>query len=745
MKKIILLLLLAFNYTLFQCFGQAKVGQPFIDSLLHELPKAKEDTGKVTLLNLISDKYRKINPDEGIKTGKQALILAEKLNWKKGIANSNRLIGVNKFSKADYAGALENWQKSLKLNEELGDKKGISKVLGNIGLVYKNKSDYAKALEYYFKANSIDEELENKDGIAINLGNIGNVYLEQSNYPNALIYYLKALQLFEELKNKDGIARNLGNIGIVYRKQSDYTKALEYYSKALALYLEMGNKNDAGRTLGNMGIIYYMQSNYPKALEYYLKSLKVDQELGNKNGIAANFGRIGDIYHEQKNLPLALEYYLKSKTLDEELGNKSEIAANLSRIGTVYWEIAKGNYKDNNGLGANKSNLLQKAKASIDSAIVLFKEVGDLNNLFSNYKQLSELLTLQEDYIGALSNYKNYTLYKDSVFNIEKDKKITQTAMNFEFDKKEAIAKAEQAKKDAITKQEQIAFIGGLSFMVLLAGMSFRSYRRKRKDNIIITKQKQEVEQKNIEITKSIQYALRIQTAILPPPKIVKLNLENSFVLYKPKDIVAGDFYWMETIDDLVLFAACDCTGHGVPGAMVSVVCYNALNRAVREFGLTKPSKILDKTTEIVKENFSKSEDDIKDGMDISLCAYYPKTKTLQWAGANNPLWLLKNNELIETKANKQPIGKSEGNNPFTNHEYMLNTGDTVYIFSDGFPDQFGGEAGKKFTKKRFRELILSVQSQTIQEQGITLDKFITEYRKEIEQTDDILVMGVKI
>ena len=178
---------------------------------------------------------------------------------------------------------------------------------------------------------------------------------------------------------------------------------------------------------------------------------------------------------------------------------------------------------------------------------------------------------------------------------------------------------------------------------------------------------------------------------------------------------------------------------------MVSVVCYNALNRAVREFGLTKPCEILDKTAELVKENFSKSDDDIKDGMDVSLCAYYPTTKTLQWAGANNPLWLLKNNELIETKADKQPIGKSEDNKPFTNHEFKLNTGDSVFVFSDGFADQFGGGAEKKLTKKRFRELLLSIQNQTMQQQGATLDKFITEYRKKTEQTDDILVMGVKI
>lgn len=265
-------------------------------------------------------------------------------------------------------------------------------------------------------------------------------------------------------------------------------------------------------------------------------------------------------------------------------------------------------------------------------------------------------------------------------------------------------------------------------------------------NNKSIEIQKQLVENKNREITDSIEYALRIQNAILPSASIVKQSLENSFIYYRPKDIVAGDFYWIEKINDTVLFAACDCTGHGVPGAMVSVICHNALNRAVREFGLKEPAEILDKTAKLVIENFSKSEEDIKDGMDVSLCSYNTKTKVLQWAGANNPLWLLQNGELIEVKADKQPIGMSDSRKPFTNHTFNLGTSDTIYLFSDGVTDQFGGETGnKKLTKKRFREFILSIKEKEMEAQGAALEKFITDYRKTIEQIDDMLVIGVKI
>ncbi len=261
-----------------------------------------------------------------------------------------------------------------------------------------------------------------------------------------------------------------------------------------------------------------------------------------------------------------------------------------------------------------------------------------------------------------------------------------------------------------------------------------------------LQQEKEIVEIKNREILDSIEYALRIQTAILPPARIVKQHLIDSFILYKPKDIVAGDFYWMETTDNLVLFAACDCTGHGVSGAMVSLVCHNALNRAVREFSLVQPAAILNKTTEIVIENFAKSENEIKDGMDISICSYNPKTKVVEWAGANNPLWLLKDGEFVETKADKQSVGMGENNQPFTNHQFILKEGDSIYIFSDGFADQFGGEDGEiKLTKKRFKNVLLSLQNSSMHEQGGLLEKFINDYKGDGEQTDDILVMGVKV
>jgi serine phosphatase RsbU (regulator of sigma subunit)/ligand-binding sensor domain-containing protein len=256
-------------------------------------------------------------------------------------------------------------------------------------------------------------------------------------------------------------------------------------------------------------------------------------------------------------------------------------------------------------------------------------------------------------------------------------------------------------------------------------------------------KQRDLVNEKNREITDSIQYAKRIQSAILPPDKVVKEYLKESFILYKPKDIVAGDFYWMENIEQKILFAAADCTGHGVPGAMVSVVCNNALNRSVREYGLTDPGEILDKTREIVIQEFEKSDEEVKDGMDIALCSI--EGNQLKYAGANNPLWLIRKGEIIETKANKQPIGKFDTPLPYTTHTFELQKEDSVYIFSDGYVDQFGGVKGKKFKAKAFRTLLLSVQDQSMEKQKIIIDEAFENWRGNVEQVDDVCLIGVRV
>ena len=261
----------------------------------------------------------------------------------------------------------------------------------------------------------------------------------------------------------------------------------------------------------------------------------------------------------------------------------------------------------------------------------------------------------------------------------------------------------------------------------------------------IIEEQKHLVDEKNTEITDSISYAKRLQDAILPTTEVISSSLSENFVLYTPKDIVAGDFYWLEKVGDKVLFAAADCTGHGVPGALVSVVCHNALNRAVREFSLIKPSQILDKVTDLVIETFEKSTEEVKDGMDIALCSFDMKTKEVQYAGANNSLYYIRDGAFNEIKPTKQPVGKYDNRKDFENHILKVEIGDVFYLFTDGYPDQFGGEKGKKFKYKPFKELLAEIALEPMSIQKEKLNTSFNDWKGEYVQVDDVCVIGVRI
>jgi len=396
-----------------------------------------------------------------------------------------------------------------------------------------------------------------------------------------------------------------------------------------------------------------------------------------------------------------------------------------------------------------EKELQQKEKSEREKAqqIELLDKTNNLmgKQLYSMGKQTEKMSTELDDKNELISrqemqlSIQKYEAEKNRLLAVAKDKEV-------EYANKEKVNRELELRQERVIRN---IFIIGFGIVLLLLFYIFKINADKGKKNKEIVFQKDLIHEKNREITQSLHYAQRIQRAILPPQRILKKYLKRSFVFYKPKDIVAGDFYWTDRMGHYILFAACDCTGHGVPGAMISVVCHNALSRSVREFKLTAPADILKKTAEIVIENFSESDEEMQDGMDISLCAYNLQTGKWEWAGANNPLWIIrKNNPSVveELVADRQPVGKFEFSKPFTNHRFTLDEGDSIYMFSDGYEDQFGGPTGnKKLTKKRFKQLLLDIQSVKMREQDIELEKFLTNWQGNTEQIDDILVIGIRI
>jgi len=624
-------------------------------------------------------------------------------------------------------------------------------------------------------ARELSERIEFKKGIANAVRNMATVFWNRGLYPKALDYYLKAIPYDEAIGNKRGIAASYIGAGNVYFYLHDYNKSLDYYQKALVINIANNDKDGLSRNYGNIGNVYHKLGDYTKALEYDFKSLQIKEERGDKNGIAISLGNIGQVYFKQGENEKALEYYKKSLDAARDVGYKTIMALDLDNIAEIY--------------------MLQKkyglVRAYADSAVAFARQINEMEVLKSSYFTLATLDSATGDIKSAYENYKKYIVFRDSLTNEANTKKATQEEMNYQFEEKQATQQAEQKQKDALAEQERKrqaiirnAFIAGFILMIALAFFIYRGYKQKKEDHILITKQKEEVEQqkaiaeqqktiveeKNREILDSITYAKRLQDAILPPLSLIGKHLPDSFVLYKPKDVVSGDFYWMEYVPSqafrsrrageedktislregvseggIVLIAAADCTGHGVPGAMVSVVCSNALNRTVKEFRITETGKILDKVRELVLETFEKSEGEIMDGMDISLCSINTVTNEIEWSGAYNSLWYLHNGQIHEAAPDKQPIGKTDNPKPFSTHKLKVNKGDILYLFTDGYADQFGGAKGKKFKYKQMQEKLLAISQQPMAEQKQTLLNVIEEWQGNLEQTDDICVIGIKV
>jgi serine phosphatase RsbU (regulator of sigma subunit) len=588
-----------------------------------------------------------------------------------------------------------------------------------------------------------------KISLAAALNNIGYIYNAKGQTKEAVTYFSRSLKISEEIGDKKGIASSLNNLISAFNKQGQVKEVLDYLSRSLKTRAGgIINKSDIAASLNNLGTIHNSKGQLKEALAYYSRSLKIREEIGDKNGIASSLNNIGIIHNKQGQVKEALDYLNRSLKLREEIGSKPVIATCLNNIGVIY----------------NDQDQLNKALVYGLKSLTISQEIGSPACIERASGLLSEVYEKEGKGIKALEMYKLFITMRDSLENKETQKAATLQQAKYAYEKQKTLDAAVHDKRLAIEQEEkeqqQIltgAIAVGLGMVVIFLLFVFNRLRITRKQKTVIEQQKVKVEQqkevvelahdeleeKNQEIMDSIIYAKRIQSAILPPVKVVKEYLKESFILYKPKDVVAGDFYWMEQKNGKVLFAAADCTGHGVPGAMVSVVCNNALNRSVREHGLTIPGEILDKTREIVVQEFKKSEEDVKDGMDIALCSI--EGMKLQYAGAYNPLWIIRNGEVIETKANKQPIGQFDDSKPYTTHSFDLEKGDAIYIFSDGYVDQFGGERGKKFKSKAFRELLLSIQDKTMEEQKITIDKVFETWKGNLEQIDDVCVIGLRV
>lgn len=755
------------------------------DSLKEVVKTHVEDTNKVNALRLLAVDYMNANPDSAIIIANQCLSLASKLSvsQNKSISNVGKKIAARVTGnigscyerKSEFDRALEYDNKALKMAEKIGDKLIQANNLGNIGIIYFKQGNYSKSLEFDQKALKIAKEIDNNKLITDNLNSIATIFYLQSNYPKALTYYFEALKIDEEIGNKKGVEMRLGNIGNVYYVQRDFDKAINHYNKALKISVELGDVYLQATNLGNIGVVYYELSDYETALEYYFKSLKIAEETENIPLQSNNLSNIANIYKVKSNHQKALEFYLAALKLDEQISDKQGVSVHLGKIGSLYASLRK--YK--------------KAEEYLTKALALSTELNILNLMKEHEKLLAEFYEETNRKDLAYIHFKKYIALRDSIFNEENTKLLIRTEMDHEFEKKQAVAdaehKSEMAKQAAVSEEKQrrqsvvIWSVGiGLLLVFVFAVFVLRSLRITNKQKQLIEIKNRETHEQKVlieekaaelavrhkEITDSINYAERIQRSFLATKELLDANLKEYFVFFKPKDVVSGDFYWASSLRSFENLRAqsasrdnkkfalvtADSTGHGVPGAIMSILNISSLEKAVEQ-GLEDPADIFNHTRKTIIERLKKdgSVEGGKDGMDASITVYDFVNKKLFVTAAHNPVWIMRKNEIgateiFEIKPEKMPVGKHDLQDvSFTTREVNLQSGDVIYTLTDGFSDQFGGENGKKFMSKNLRELLAANTHLPMQQQKEILEKIFLDWIGGNEQVDDVTVIGVKV
>lgn len=650
------------------------------------------------------------------------------------------------YSYLNLDSALKYGYMALKLSEKNADTNRLIIAYRRLGIVYINKSDYKNALKFQQSSFDLAQKIKSKKGMAIALNNIGVVYLDFGDYKQAIDYSVKSQRLYEEINDSVNLFNTYYNVGLLYNNVGDFDNSYKYYTKALIFAKKSNNTNFKAAAYFGMGNTLAKKKRVDSALAYFFVAESLYNKENNLKGLIEVNTSIASIYAYKQyfidiNSKKAFLYYNKALQVNKEYNSAQNYV-------TIY---------------TNMASLFLKLKQA-DSAIYYSKKVVEIANQTEIKENAYDINIILSEAYYKKGNYKlgmdyltKFVEMKDSLDKQERLKAVQQKQLRYEFERKSLADSLVVVQEKKISterlKQEKTIRYSLLLFLVALVFFSifmFNRYKIINKQKVIIEEQKSRVDEKQKEIVDSIQYAKRIQNAMLMQDNLLLKYFPNVMIYFKPKDIVSGDFYWStfkpftpESKHGYFYFAVCDSTGHGVPGAFMSLLNSNFLNEAINEKNILAPNEIFDYVRKGLINSISSSGQ--KDGFDGILLRINTQSNEMDYVAANNAPIIVSNNTLTEASKDKMPVGKSESTTSFNLHKLQVQKGDTIYLYTDGYADQFGGEKGKKFKTKALNDLLLQVSQKTMSEQSKIIQTTFENWKGKLEQIDDVCVVGIKL
>ena len=716
-----------------------------MDNKTQSLPEINSAIKEINDVIDTSWEIRRSNPLKALKLALQARELCNTVNSPLLTALTYRNAGTALYILSQYAEGLDQLLKAKTMLLIINDKKALADVVRNIGNIYHSTNQYDDSLAAYNESMQLCIEINDKQGEAYNLGNIGYVKLLENKFDEAIKYISSTRDILVTIKDDLGLSDALNNLGRVHLGKNEKEQALHSFEESLKIALQINHLRGIAHANISLGNYYLLNEENEKA-GFYLKDAQLAAtKLGEKSLLINIHKQLAQYYENGSEFKLALQEFktFEKLSVENDLSNNQRVIESLKyKFNFEQLELEKGILQDKNSELSEANEIIKTKNIELELLSLVASHTDNVILIFDNKLHLEWTNDSFSKYTGAqfaTELLKN----KSSIYEVSGNTEI-----------KNAVSQCISLKKSvrynsSFTNQsgEQFWFSSTLSPVFCKEGILQKLVIID--TDITESKHAEEIiNSKNKDIRDSINYAERIQKSLLPNNKIFEKLFSDYFIFYKPRDTVSGDFYWISEVQDYILLAVIDCTGHGVPGAMMSMIASAFLNNVVHKKHVNSPSAVLKQLYLQLDFAFTQynSHTRTNDGMDIALIEINKIDNSVRFSGVNRNLFVMKNDKLIEYKSLRSPSNLSrEDLDKLSDVIIDVDKGDMLYLFTDGLIDQFGGSENKKLGSARFKKLLTDVANKSCVSQNIKIEDFYLDWKKQEPQTDDILLLGIKL